>query len=84
MDKQLFVTEGSIGRAVVLAKTIGGAQSFMRKRYGSLGGPYHSRRATQEDLREHLRGGAVFFDAQAETSMPRDEAYALAGLTPPS
>lgn len=77
---KLFVTEGDVGRAVIRAKTIGGAQSFMRKRYGSIGGPYRSRQATQEDLQEQLRWGAMFFDAETATSMPRDEAYALAGL----
>lgn len=78
----MFVVEGGMGRLVMAAHNSRSAVSICRKKYGTVNDPIIARAASQADMVEHLRGGAVFFDEDGSIMDPFD-AYPLAGLAVP-
>jgi len=77
-DTALFVTTCPEYRVVVRALSARSATNWAQKRYGTAVGTFHSKVAGSEELRAHLEAGAVFWDADTDTVIPRDEAHALA------
>lgn len=75
---KMYLTESCHYRLVIRAKTGRAATAWAARRYGTVVGPFQSRAATQAELREHLKAGAVFWDAVTRAPMEREEAYALA------